>query len=259
MNSFITKVFENVYDSNNNILKTAGNMPRFKFSTKFTRPADTTQYTANDSISNLSSATAVTFQETDNTVTLNSHGLQNGSVVSFATVVTTTGISQDTNYFVINSDTNTFKLSLTYNGSAISLTNDGTGTINATTLCYDLSLFGAINGQFFRITNVSIISNLKASALSLNANVWIFNSIFKNTFDNSELAIDDDISNSGGIVVPCTSSFSNANNHRCVASGDWRERLSLSDTKLFVSLQAANGYTPQSGEIIYLVIEGDLL
>jgi hypothetical protein len=72
---------------------------------------------------------AVTTQGTGDTVTLNSHGLSDGDEVSFATLVTTTGIVTNTIYYVINSATNTFKLSLTAGGSVIDLVTDGTGTI----------------------------------------------------------------------------------------------------------------------------------
>lgn len=78
---------------------------------------------------------AVTFQDTGDTVTLAAHGFANGNQVRFLTIVSTTGISPNTWYYVINQTTNTFQLSLTYNwttlsGTAIALTTDGTGTMS---------------------------------------------------------------------------------------------------------------------------------
>jgi hypothetical protein len=72
---------------------------------------------------------SVTFQDTGDTVTLNSHGLANGTPVSFTVITTTTGISVNTTYYVISSATNTFQLSLTLGGSAVALTTNGSGTM----------------------------------------------------------------------------------------------------------------------------------
>jgi len=77
----------------------------------------------------ISTAQAVSFQDTGDTVTLNAHGLVDGNIVSFPTIVTTTGIVINKPYFVVNATTNTFQVSLTVGGSAIVLTTDGTGTV----------------------------------------------------------------------------------------------------------------------------------
>ena len=74
---------------------------------------------------------AVTFQTGAgiDTVTKAAHGLVNGTVVSFSSILTTTGITANTNYYVVNATTNTFQLATTAGGSAIDLTGaDGTGT-----------------------------------------------------------------------------------------------------------------------------------
>lgn len=81
---------------------------------------------------------AVTFQDTGDTVTLASHGFSNGNTVRFLSITSTTGISANTWYYVINQTTNTFQLSLTYNfttntGTAIALTTDGTGSLEVYT------------------------------------------------------------------------------------------------------------------------------
>ena len=78
----------------------------------------------------ISSAVSVTLQGSPtNTVTLNNHGIANGTLVSFATIVTTTGIAVYTPYYVVNATTNTFQVSLTSGGAAITLTGNGSGTI----------------------------------------------------------------------------------------------------------------------------------
>ncbi len=73
-------------------------------------------------------ATANTFTDTGDLVTANSHGLSNGWMVSFATIVTTTGVSTATRYYVVGATTNTFQVAATVGGSALTLTTDGTGT-----------------------------------------------------------------------------------------------------------------------------------
>jgi hypothetical protein len=72
---------------------------------------------------------AVTFQDTGDTVTLNSHGLSNGNQISFTSIVSTTGISTNTLYFVISATTNTFQVATTATGSALPLTTNGSGTM----------------------------------------------------------------------------------------------------------------------------------
>jgi hypothetical protein len=76
-------------------------------------------------------AVSVTFQDTGDTVTYNSHGLLSGDVVVFTSITSTTGISINTPYYVINPTVNTFQLALTSGGSAIPLTTDGSGTMQS--------------------------------------------------------------------------------------------------------------------------------
>lgn len=83
---------------------------------------------------------AVTFQDTGDTVTKIAHGLANGDPVQFATIVTTTGISIDTTYYVFGKTDDTFQLSATLlTPSAIALTTDGTGTINNCLTAFDIA------------------------------------------------------------------------------------------------------------------------
>lgn len=91
---------------------------------------------------------AVTFQDSGDTVTKNGHGLLNGDVVQFSAITSTTGISINTDYFVVGSTTNTFQVALTEGGAAIALSTDGSGTL---------------------VEGFRMLGGLRATSLSLNA------------------------------------------------------------------------------------------
>ena len=73
---------------------------------------------------------AVTFTDTGDLVGKVAHGLVAGDIVEFDTIVTTTGISTGTEYYVIASGltADAFKVAATKGGSALALTTNGTGT-----------------------------------------------------------------------------------------------------------------------------------
>jgi len=77
----------------------------------------------------LTTPVSVTFQDAGDTVTLTAHGLEDDDEVSFATITTTTGLVENTIYYIINKTTDTFQLSSTVGGLALPLTNNGTGTM----------------------------------------------------------------------------------------------------------------------------------
>jgi hypothetical protein len=77
----------------------------------------------------LTTALACTLQGTPDTVTATAHGLSNGDLVSFATIVTTTGIATYTPYYVVGAATDTFQVALTAGGAAINLVTNGSGTL----------------------------------------------------------------------------------------------------------------------------------
>jgi hypothetical protein len=77
----------------------------------------------------ISDARACTFQDSGDTVTLNSHGFANGAEIAFSVITTTTGITIYTRYWVRDVTTNTFKAAATFSGAAITLTTDGTGSV----------------------------------------------------------------------------------------------------------------------------------
>lgn len=72
---------------------------------------------------------AVTFTDTGDTVDWVAHGLYDGCKVSFASITSTTGISTNTTYYVVNKTADTFKLAATMGGSALALTTNGSGTL----------------------------------------------------------------------------------------------------------------------------------
>jgi hypothetical protein len=77
----------------------------------------------------VSTAVAVTLQDTGDTVTRTAHGIPNDTPVSFATIVTTTGIITWQPYFVVNATADTFQVADTVGGSPRALTTDGSGTV----------------------------------------------------------------------------------------------------------------------------------
>jgi len=74
-------------------------------------------------------AIACSFTDVGDLVTKAAHGLSDSDEVSFATIVTTTGISINKIYFVISATANTFQVALTAGGAAVALTTNGTGTV----------------------------------------------------------------------------------------------------------------------------------
>lgn len=108
-------------------------------------------------------STPVTFQDTEGTVTLANHGLANGSIVQFSSITSTTGISINTNYYVVNSNVNTFQLASTANSSALALTTNGTGFMvqNVTLVAGRLYLLSIENSHG---TNASVVSAITGGA-----------------------------------------------------------------------------------------------
>lgn len=79
--------------------------------------------------SSLTTPLACTFTDVEDLVTVNNHGLSNGDLVSFVTIVTTTGIVVRTPYYVTNATTNTFTVSASVGGATLPLTTNGSGTL----------------------------------------------------------------------------------------------------------------------------------
>jgi len=102
---------------------------------------------------NLSTAISVSFTDTGDLVALvgvSNHGIPNGKKVSFASISTTTGITRNRAYFVVNTAANNFQVSETEGGSPVTLTNNGTGTMILVPIIVTIN------------TNVSIILDVQA-------------------------------------------------------------------------------------------------
>jgi surface protein len=105
----------------------------------------------------ITTGASVTFQDAGDTVTLASHGLSNGDMVSFSVITTTTGIVINTIYYVISATTNTFQVSATSGGSALVLTTNGSGTLK-----YNAKIV-TIN------TNVSVVLDRPAATTAVTS------------------------------------------------------------------------------------------
>lgn len=125
-------------------------------------------------------------------------------------------------------------------------------------LSQDLASFGATVGRFLVITNARVISSLKTGGLSVN--LWIMPATFAATNDHAEFSIDDTTAALGGLCIPCTNYYNTALNSRAVSDpGWWEMQLGAASTTVYFALQAASGYTPTSGEVFTVVMEGFFL
>ncbi len=99
----------------------------------------------------------VSFTDAGDLVTLTSHGLANGTAVSFTTINSTTGIATNTTYYVINATANTFQLSTTPGGAVAPLTTDGTGILN-TPIPYATAVSGPTGTYTVTVPSTATIS-----------------------------------------------------------------------------------------------------
>ncbi|MBD2201800.1 hypothetical protein H6G33_10615 [Calothrix sp. FACHB-1219] len=127
---------------------------------------------------------------------------------------------------------------------------------NTTPIAIDLSTFGAQPGDFFSITNVKVIFGTAQSILPI-VNVFMFNEPFTVTEDNAPLAVPDEVSITGAVIVPCGDPYTLIDNSVAASEhGEWSGQLSETYTELFIILQAASNYAPASAEDIGIVVEG---
>lgn len=82
-------------------------------------------------IQTATTAQNVTFTDSGDLVGLTAHGFAAGTQVAFPSISSTTGITINTKYYVINPLANSFQVATTAGGSAVTLTTDGTGTVRA--------------------------------------------------------------------------------------------------------------------------------
>lgn len=126
-------------------------------------------------------------------------------------------------------------------------------------LSYDLATFGATKGGFICVTNARVISSIAQGTLP-QINVVIFPTTFTATNDNSALSVADATAITGGVIIPCLNTYTLGANSRCVSdSGMWVLQLADSSSTIYVTLQAANAYTPGNAEVFYVILEGYVL
>jgi surface protein len=113
-----------------------------------------------------------TFQDTEDTVTVTDHLFQNGHIIQFATINSTTGISIDTKYYVRDRTVNTFKVSATRGGDALTLTTDGTGTVYAPMYRQAVIVITMQSAQTF--TSISLdFSHSATSTINFSGLPWL--------------------------------------------------------------------------------------
>jgi len=117
-----------------------------------------------------SSAVACTFTDSGDTVNLTAHGWQNGQVVNFAAITSTTGISTFTKYYIVNRAADTFQVSTTIGGGAVALTTDGSGTVFVP--LYKVATITIVpNGG--ALTNINLQKIHSQSGLSTHSAPWL--------------------------------------------------------------------------------------
>ena len=120
-----------------------------------------------------------------------------------------------------------------------------------------LSAREADYGRYIVITNVRVVSSVKGSGLYCN--VHIAPATFTATNDNSELSIDDATA-ATGIVISCVNNYTTALNTRVTSDpGWWEMKLGSTSATIYWCLQAVGAYTPASGEVFTVIIEGFFL
>ena len=117
-----------------------------------------------------SSAVACTFTDAGDVVNLTAHGWQNGQVVNFAVITSTTGISTFTKYYIVNRAADTFQVSTTIGGGAVALTTDGSGTVFVP--LHKVAVITVV-GNGGTLTNITIQKKHSQSGLSTHSAPWL--------------------------------------------------------------------------------------
>jgi hypothetical protein len=115
----------------------------------------------------LTTPISAAFDGTTDVVTLTSHGLSSGDMISFNPILSSLGISAKQIYFVINETVNTFQVASSFAGTPMNIINNGVGAMryNSTivsilsnvslTMTRPMTLSGS-NSLTFRPLNVSL-------------------------------------------------------------------------------------------------------
>lgn len=134
-----------------------------------------------------------------------------------------------------------------------------TATSGAALFQLDLGAAGAVNGQAVEVRKIVVVSSAKQSTLPL-LNVYLSNTTFTATNDNAALDIDDTTMEAGGSWFPCDMQSFTASNSRVAYTANHEPMvLAVADTKFYGTIQAANAYTPVSGEKFTIIAWVSLL
>ena len=121
-------------------------------------------------------------------------------------------------------------------------------TSSPTVFQLDLGALGAVAGQGVEIRKIAVVSSVKQNPLPL-FNVYLNNATFTATNDNAALDIADATMEQGGSWFNCDVQNYTASNSRVAYVNIASPMvLAAADTKLYGTIQAANAYTPVSGE-----------
>ena len=117
----------------------------------------------------------------------------------------------------------------------------------------DLGALGAVNGQGIEVRKLAVVSSVKQALLPL-FNVFLSATTFTATNDHVALDIADATMQADGAWFNCDVQNYTASNSRVeYLSTPQAMILDASDTNLYGTIQAANAYTPVSGEVFYIL------
>ena len=126
-------------------------------------------------------------------------------------------------------------------------------TSSPTVFQLDLGALGAVAGQGIEIRKLAVVSSAKQATLPL-FNVYLNNATFTATNDNAALDIPDATMEQGGSWFACdVQNFTASNSRVAYVNIASPMVLAAADTKLYGIIQAANAYTPVSGEKFTIV------
>jgi hypothetical protein len=111
------------------------------------------------------------FADSGDLVTANAHGLRNGQKVIFTDVTTTTGITENTDYYVVNAAANTFQVAATVGGAALTLTTDGTGVFDG--VLVSGTDYSMISNNHFEVLKTGLSAKVLSAAYSYAAADYI--------------------------------------------------------------------------------------
>ena len=148
------------------------------------------------------------------TWTLNGHGLPNGTAVQFGIAVAVplqlnnvdtstypTGMSKQTQYYIVNATTNTFQISATIGGSALSLTGSLSGTAN---MCIYLQgvpvTVSNVSGNTFQMNGLSTAGFVGSCFQNISGNVGGYNTGTFVPFVFKAFNLTDTLANVGSIA-----------------------------------------------------------